>query len=342
MNVIRCDDSWRDAWNAFVSTSPNGSVYHRFEWRDINRESFGHRSCYLAVLDQDRIIGVFPIVQVRSRLFGNIGCSLPFVNYGGPCADSPEAEQLLLKEGCAVADEWRVDYLEIRSRTHLGSRFPIAGHKVSMTVDLDPDPEKLWGAFRTGHRQEIRRAYKNGLVARMGGQELLDDFYAVLSESWRNQGTPIYSKRFLRNVAEAFSGSLRLCVVYAGTEPAAAAFDVRHGDTFEGMWLGQRAKFRPQLVGYVLYWELIKHACGSRAHRFHLGRSTVSSGGESFKKKWNAKATQLYWQYVLRSVRDVPQLNVSNPRYKLAIDAWRRLPVPITRFVGPFIARGIP
>ena len=96
--------------------------YHRYEWRSINREAFGHESCYLAALTDDRIVGIFPLVQVKSLLFGNIACSLPFVNYGGPCGECDEIEQALLDADAGrVAEEWRVDYLEIRTRNGISA-----------------------------------------------------------------------------------------------------------------------------------------------------------------------------------------------------------------------------
>ncbi len=72
------------------------------------------------------------------------------------------------------------------------------------------------------------------------------------------------------------------------------------------MWLGIRGDYRKRLVGYVLYWELIKHACEQGHRRFHLGRSSKDSGSEQFKKKWNAESLQLYWQYILRTQDDDP------------------------------------
>jgi lipid II:glycine glycyltransferase (peptidoglycan interpeptide bridge formation enzyme) len=108
------------------------------------------------------------------------------------------------------------------------------------------------------------------------------------------------------------------------------------------MWLGMRSEFRKQMVGYVLYWELIKDACERGYARFHLGRSTAQSGGEQFKKKWNAEAVQLYWQYILRTRTDLPRLNPDNRKYRLAIAAWRKLPVGVTQRIGPLIARSIP
>jgi FemAB-related protein (PEP-CTERM system-associated) len=339
MRLFAAGISDSEVWDGYVSAA--GSFYHRFAWLAINRKSFGHQSAYLAAEQDGRIVGVFPIVQVKSLLFGNIACSLPFVNYGGPCGENEEIVRALIAEGARVAEKWGVEYLEIRTRHHLGDGFPTAEHKVSMTVELHSDPDVLWKGFKTGHRQDIRRAYKNGFEARWGS-DLLDDFYQVLLESWRELGTPIYSKQYLKAIVDAFGDSIRICVVYKGTEPAAAAFDGLHRDTVEGMWLGMRASFRKELVGYVLYWELLKNACELGFKRFHLGRSTVQSGGEIFKKKWNASTTQLYWQYILRTRREIPQLNVNNSKYRLAIGAWQRLPLGVTRLVGPLIARSIP
>jgi FemAB-related protein (PEP-CTERM system-associated) len=267
------------------------------------------------------------------------------VNYGGPAGDSDAIEAALLDAAAAVADEWRVDYVEMRSQRHLGDRYPSSEHKVSMTVALAPDPDTVWNGYKAkaGPRQDIRRGYKNGFTAKFGGLDVLADFYEVLSESWRDLGTPIYQKAYLEDVLTTFPQDTRICVVSAadGT-PAAAALCGHHRDVVEGMWLGTRARFRRDMVGYVLYWELIKDACERGFAKFHLGRSTVQSGGEQFKKKWNAEAVQLYWQYMLRRREEIPSLNVQNPRYRLAIKAWQNLPVPVTQMIGPLIARSIP
>lgn len=342
MRIAECDESSRDEWNGYVARHPDASFYHRYEWRDVNRTCFGHDSAYLAAIENEQIVGVLPIVQLKSRLFGNIACSMPFVNYGGPCADSEVIANALLDEAGTVVERWHSQYLEIRSRTFLGERFPSSDHKVSLTIDLDPDPDKLWNAFKTGHRQDIRKGQKLGFDAKFGGRELLDDFYLLLSESWRDLGTPIYAKSYFATILNTFPDAIRICVVYQGAVPIAAALDGLHRDTVEGMWLAQRMAFRNQNVGYVLYWELIKQACLAGYRHFHLGRSTAHSGGEVFKKKWQARTRQLYWHYILRTAPAIPALNTQNPKYRLAIEAWRRLPVSLTQLVGPAIARSIP
>jgi FemAB-related protein (PEP-CTERM system-associated) len=345
IEIIRCGATHDAAWNLFVEASPHASFYHRAEWRGINERCFGHQTAYLAAVKGDRFVGVFPLVQLKSLLFGNLACSLPFVNYGGPAGENDEIEQALIEASMSVAAEWGVEYLEIRSQRHLGNRFPASDHKVSMTVELNHDPDVVWNSYKAkvGPRQEIRRGYDNGFTTRFGEVDLLDPFYAVLSESWRDLGTPIYRKDYVRTVLMTFPQETRICIVSAadGT-PAAAALYGHHRNVVEGMWLGMRSEFRKQMVGYVLYWELIKDACERGYARFHLGRSTAQSGGEQFKKKWNAEAVQLYWQYILRTRTDLPRLNPDNRKYRLAIAAWRKLPVGVTQRIGPLIARSIP
>ena len=342
MDIIRCDASHDVIWNEFVRASPRASFYHLAEWRTINQRCFGHATSCLGAIEHGRLVGVFPIVHLKSLLFGNLACSMPFVNYGGPAGDRDEIEARLMAEGARVADEWGVDYVEIRSQRQLGDGYPSSDRKVSMTIALAPDPEVVMAAFKRDQRAEIRRAAKNGFVTKFG-PELLDDFYDVLSDSWRELGTPIFSFDYLKAVVKAFPGATRVCVVYdAAGVPAAGAFDGLHNGKVEGMWLGMRSDYRRQLVGYVLYWELIKHACETGYRVFHLGRSSKDSGGEQFKKKWNAETLQLYWTYILRTRADLPALNPDNPKYRAAIKAWQMLPLSMTQMIGPHIARSIP
>jgi FemAB-related protein (PEP-CTERM system-associated) len=342
MQIVRCDQSQAEAWDAFVRREERASFYHLFQWKAVNEESFGHQTFYLAAMDEGRIQGVFPLVCLKGKLFGKILCSLPFVNYGGPCTVEPGAERLLLEEARTIVEQRGIDYLEIRSARRLGEELLTSEHKVSMTLDLAGNPEVLWKAFKTKHRTSIRHAYKNDLSVRRGGVELLDTSYNILSESWRNLGTPIYQKGYFERVLRAFPQETAIFVVDHCGVPIATAVNGYFRGMVEGMWFGTRAEYRRLEPTYVLYWEMIKDACEQGFQRFHLGRSTVDSGGEAFKKKWNAYPTQLYWQYFVRKGRAVPPLNASNPKLQLAMSAWRRLPLGVTRVLGPMVAKGIP
>jgi lipid II:glycine glycyltransferase (peptidoglycan interpeptide bridge formation enzyme) len=218
--------------------------------------------------------------------------------------------------------------------------------KVSMTMELDADPDKLWRRFSAHHRKNVRRALKNQLDVRVGGIELLDPFYHVLALSWRRLGTPLYAKHYFRRVLETFPNNTYVYICRHNDKPASVALVGHFNGTVEGLWAGCDPALRNLQANYVLYWEMIRHTCNAGFRRFHLGRSTTRSGAEEFKAKWNAQTHQLYWYFHRPKsdgkAADMPGLNVDNPKYRLAISAWQHMPLWATRVLGPPLARGIP
>ena len=308
----------------------------------MNRKALGHESVYLAACSQDSLRGVLPLTFIHSALFGRILCSVPFVNFGGPCALDAEATAALVARARAIARERRAKYLELRCVSALETDMPVSTRKISMSIDLERDPEALFGRFTSKHRTNIRRSIKNDLVITSGGAELLPVFYRVMEESWRSLGTPLYSSNYFAQVLETFGELTRIFVCSRQGEPVAVAFNGYFNGVVEGMWAGGTSQARPLQANYALYWEMIRDACERGFTRYHLGRSTADSGAEDFKKKWNAHARQLYWYFDRPDGGAMPELNVNNPKYRLAIAAWRKLPYAATRLLGPPIARSIP
>lgn len=342
--VQEASDADAVAWDAFLDTRSDANFYQTYGWRQINRGHFGHETHFLVARSTDNgiICGVLPLVMIRSRLFGNILSSMPFVNFGGPAAETPGIGRGLLEHATALTRNLGADYAELRLLQPIDESLPTALHKVSMSIDLDADPDRLWQGFSTKHRTNIRRVYKNEIQVQHGGVEMLDEFYALLAQSWRRLGTPIYAKRYFADILKQFPNQTRIFVARHGNTPIATAFNGYYKGTVEGMWAGMSPEHQKLQPNYVLYWEMIKHACENGYHRFHLGRSSVDSNAEQFKKKWNATHQQLYWQYILNRSQDIPRLNVDNPKFRLAIAVWQRLPLSVTEWLGPRLSRSIP
>jgi FemAB-related protein (PEP-CTERM system-associated) len=339
-----CDDSAGRDWNRLIETTDGGSFYHLWDWRQINHTSLGHRTFYLAAKRVDgAFAGVLPLTLVSSRLFGRILCSMPFVNFGGPCAADRSIAKALVTAAIDKANDSDVDYLELRCSHELAELdLPVSLHKVSMTIDLSSGEDAIWNGFSAKHRKNVRRAYKNGLSVRSGGAELLPTFYSLMEQSWRNLGTPLYRRSYFESILQAFQGQTQIFVCVHENRPIAAALTGYFNGVVEGMWAGGTDLARRLDANYALYWEMIRDACARGCRVFHLGRSTADGGGEIFKRKWNAVPTQLYWYSHLARRQTLPQLNVDNPRYRLAIKAWRHFPLWATRLLGPPLARLIP
>jgi FemAB-related protein (PEP-CTERM system-associated) len=329
-------------WDEFIAAQPDGSFYHRFGWKRLNESALGHKAIYLEARRAGALVGVLPLVLTRSRIFGRILCSMPFVNLGGPVARDSDTALQLVANARARADRLGVDYLELRCQSALETGMSASLQKVSMTLALDPDPDRLWSGFSSKHRNAIRRVYKDGLEVKSGGRELLPEFYSVMRRSWRDLGTPLYAPAYFAAIVDAFPDDTRIFVCHRGGEPVAVAFNGHSAATVEGMWAGITPIGRELSANYVLYWEMIKDACERGFRKYHLGRSTAGSGAEQFKKKWNTETCQLYWYHYRPDGQYKATLNVDNPKFRLAIAAWQRLPLWATRIVGPPLARVIP
>ncbi len=77
----------RIAWDEYL-TEKKASIYHDSRWPGLIKKVFGHDSHHLLAKENGKIVGVFPLVQLKSLLFGNYMVSMPYFNYGGIVANT--------------------------------------------------------------------------------------------------------------------------------------------------------------------------------------------------------------------------------------------------------------
>jgi FemAB-related protein (PEP-CTERM system-associated) len=340
---VRTHASGHDpAVERFVASHPAASAYHSPVWLHVIARSFGHATRYLVAETPRGVAGVLPIVFFSSRLFGRFAVSLPFVNYGGVLADTPEAGNALLDAAIDETVAAGGSHLELRHSVRTFRALEARHHKVAMRLDLKRTVDAQWQALDRKVRNQVRKAEKSGLDVRAGGAELLRGFYEVFAHNMRDLGTPVYGIRFFEEVLGALPGATRVFVVSHRSRPVAAALTHWHGHTVEVPWASSRRDFNPLCANVLLYWEMLRFAVERGFGLFDFGRSTPNEGTFHFKRQWGAEPAQLVWEYWTAGGRAVPELNPHNPKFALAIRAWQRLPVRVATAVGPLIVRSIP
>jgi hypothetical protein len=88
-----------------------------------------------------------------------------------------------------------------------------------------------------------------------------------------------------------------------------------------------------------MYWEVMRRACERGYRVFDFGRSKMGTGPYHFKRNWGFEPTPLAYEFHLVRAEKIPDLNPLNPRFRAFISAWRRLPLPLTKLLGPPIVR---
>jgi hypothetical protein len=91
----------------------------------------------------------------------------------------------------------------------------------------------------------------------------------------------------------------------------------------------------------MMYWNLLDRALQRGSSVFDFGRSTIDGPTYKFKKQWGAEPEPAMWQYHQRGAA-TRELRPDNPKYARFIKIWQKLPVRLTKLIGPRIVRGIP
>lgn len=329
-------------WDTYVRKAPPFAAYHVTGWKRIIENTFGHSTFYLYALRNEHIVGVFPLVLLKSRLFGKFMVSIPYVNYGGILADDDIIRQRLLDEAISLAHRENAAHLEMRHLHQHSFDLPTKTSKVLMVLDLPATSEELWKSFKSKLRSQIRRPEKEGFTVRIGDMEEVDNFYQVFAHKMRELGTPVYTKHLFINILQEFPDAARICTVYDGSTPVASGFIFGCQHLLQIPWAATLRAYDRLSVNMMLYWYILKFACDQGYTQFDFGRSTKDEGTYKFKKQWGAEPVQCYWHYWLAGGGDLPEINPNNPKYQLAIKVWQRLPLAATKFLGPRIVKYIP
>ena len=330
-------------WDAYVESHEQGSIYHLSAWQKLIKEQFGHNSYYLYSEDENNSInGLLPIVQLKSKLFGNYMVSVPYFNYGGTLASDKNISTSLMTKAGEVAKQYSASHVEFRDTQAYEGDWDLREDKVVMLLDLPTEVDTLWKDIGTKVRAQVKRPQREPVSTKRGGLDLLDDFYQVFAQNMRDLGTPVYSKSFFKSILETFPENAHIVCVYHNDIPAAVGFLIGYKNRMEIPWASALREHNKISVNMLLYWEVLSYSIEQGYAQFDFGRSTINAGTYRFKKQWGAKPTQLYWHYWLDEGQDVPKMNPDNPKYKLVIGIWQKLPVWLTKIIGPPIVKNLP
>lgn len=327
-------------WDDYVQRAPTATFFHRAGWKTVLERAFGHSTFFLYAQIEGTIVGILPLAQVKSVLFGNTLSSLPFCVYGGIVADNEQVAQVLRQEACRLADMLRVGALEFRNRHTSNAAWPVKELYYTFRKSIDPSEEVNLKAIPNRQRAMVRKGIKEGLLSEW--DESTDRLYRVYSESVRNLGTPVFSAKYLRILREVFDEDCSVLMITHDRQDVAAVMNFYFRDEVIPYYGGSTAVARAiKGVNHFMYWELMRHS-GDQGYRlFDFGRSKAGTGPFTFKKNFGFEPQALPYEYYLVTSDVMPDVNPLNPRYRLMINVWSKLPLPVANFIGPFLARSL-
>jgi FemAB-related protein (PEP-CTERM system-associated) len=339
--ALRPLDAAREpAWDAFVDAMPDGSFFHRANWARVIEKAFGHKSYYTIAERDGAIVGILPLTQVKTVLFGNTLISVPFCVYGGILAADLETRLALEAHSAVLMEKTGASAVELRDL------HPVEGDwatrpdlYVTFRKPIVADDEANMKAIPRKQRAMVRKGIQNGLTS-VCSQDV-GGLHRIYAESVRNLGTPVFARRYFQILAEAFHDCLDVVTILDQDTALASVMNFYFRDEVlpydGGGTLGARAR----AANDFMYWEVMRRAAEKGCRLFDFGRSKIGTGAFSFKHNWGFEPTPLHYRFKLREGASIPDHNPMNPKYRLFIQAWKKLPVSVANVIGPHIVRGI-
>jgi FemAB-related protein (PEP-CTERM system-associated) len=328
------------AWDAYVLAHPDGTFFHRYGWKRLLESTYRYPGHFLLAERDGRTVGLLPLGQVRHLLFGHSLISVPFCVYGGVLADDDEARAGLESEAMALAQRLGVDYLELRNERPMRDDWLRKDALyVTFRRALSEDHEENLKAIPRKQRAMVRKGIKAGLVGEPDAG--VDNLYEAYSESVRNLGTPVFPKSHFQAIRDEFGADVDVITVRHDGRVVASVMNYYFRDQVLPFYGGGIAAARNLAANDFMYWEVMRRAVERGCRVFDFGRSKLDTGSYRFKKHWGFEPAPLSYEYFLVKADAMPDLNPNNPKYRLFVNAWKRLPVSLSRAIGPWLARGL-
>jgi FemAB-related protein (PEP-CTERM system-associated) len=327
------------AWDGTSADPGQPHLAHAAEWLRAIPEAYGHDPLYLSAEDGDGGRGFLPAFVVRRPLMGSIVSSMPFLDGGGPSSASAAVGDTLVAGLIEEARRIGAEMVELRSARKLDLAAEPLEHKVNLTLSLPADSETLWRQLDGRVRNQVRKAERSGLSVESGGGELLDAFYGVFVARMRELGSPVHARRFFAAVLDAFGERARVVVVRKGAATVGGLIALAFKDVLTVPWASCLSRHLGLCPNMLLYWETMRAGCREGLRRFDFGRSSRGSGTYRFKRQWGAGESPLFWYTVSLRGEGRARRPGTGRAAALLAGSWRRLPLALTRQLGPHIRR---
>ncbi len=340
MRIIPFTEDKAAAWDRFVDQSPDATFFHRAGWRIIIRDVFGLTPHFLIAERGSEIVGVLPLAHQKSLLFGNVMSAAPFCVEGGPLTADPEARAALDQAAIILMQKAGASALEYRSRK--ATRPGWVSKKdlyATFSRPLSEKDEDNLLAIPRKQRAVVRKTLQGTLTSEIDHDARR--LFRVYAESVRNLGTPVFPRKYFEALLRVFGDECDIVTILDDGVPVSSVLNFYFRDTVLPYYGGGTFAARKSGANDFLYWETMRRAVARGYRRFDFGRSKAGSGAFAFKKNWGFEPEWLEYEFYLKPGETMPEKNPNNPKYALVIKAWKKLPLPVANFIGPFIVRSL-
>lgn len=268
-------------WDAFVAAHPHGHLLQLSAWGQL-KATAGWVPQLLGLHDRAgqlvagaqllvrRRFGVAAAYTPRGPLFsGDAAIDRRLVSGLVSHARRQLAVFLRLEPNLTRADAGATDLAALLQTQRLLPVAPVQP-AVSLHVPLAGTPETLLRGVSKGHRADIRRAERDGVVVRVGTAADLVCFYQVMQETAGRAGFGIHDAGYYAAALRVLGPRVRLWLAERDGVPHAAAFTALGPHAAAYLYSGSTAAGLRSGAQHAIQWAALQWAQAAGARDYDL------------------------------------------------------------------------
>jgi hypothetical protein len=324
-------------WDQFVETSPQGLLFHKWDFLKIVERHSKHRFLPYCVYSGEQLICIFPIFIGRDHGLTVVNSPPPNtqIPYLGPAFDpnvlafTTRAKEKIFDqvtgELCREIDKLAPNYVSFTTVPNfLDVRFFIwkkyrEHYRMTYTLDLEKSLDEIWASLTWHCRKGIRKlsAYSPEIQQTNDVSALLDIWRGRFSE--RGLRVPLLSDSYFKELVAAYPKDVTVYnLIIDGRLATASAFCVLQKERYH-WWLGGVNVRKNLSVNDYLFWEIAKRAKSENFKKLDLGEDTRYPSNKTkfdpvLEPFWTLKKADILYRSGLR----VKQILRWRPKYGLS------------------------
>jgi len=325
-------------WEAFVDSHPEATPFHTLAWRNAVREGLGYATPYLIARAGNEVIGILPLVHVKTPLFGDTLISTGFSVGGGILALDDLVAGALADAAITMGDRLNVDCLELRGDRAIFDGWPTKAETYAgFRAPLEGTQDDRLKAIPRKKRADVRKGIKAGFTVDTEASVAI--FHDLYARNLHALGTPILPLKWYAALKTAFGDACEISTIAAEGKPVVALMTFWFKGCVYPYYVGALVEARKLHAFDHVYWDLMERAGERGMTGFDFGRSKAGTGAFDYKKYWGFEASPLAYQYHLIRATEMPDVNPNNPKYARFVALWKKMPLGMTKRIGPLLAR---
>lgn len=315
MTVFRIDPLQDQRWKALVEWHPDASVFHRVEWLQALKSSYGYTPFALTTSPPgSALMDGLPVCEITSSFTGRRLVSVPFSDHCQPLVSDPRTVDAFIHTLTDCVTASRQKYFEIRPITYQPNDSSDLGNSNTYhlhRLDLRPSLDSLFKQFdKSSVQRKIRRAERESLRYEEGASEkLLNSFYKLMIMTRRRHGLPPQPLKWFQALIASLGSDLKIRVAFKNDAAVASILTIAYKKTLVYKYGCSDLRYSNLGGNTLVFWHAIQDAKAQGMEEFDMGRSDLDNQGLAvFKENWGARRSTLnYWRYPAESAKPGPE-----------------------------------